>query len=130
MDEGDDFLGFLFEKGPEFNSPARQGKVSLTAASPKSRIRYGITDQEASRLEASQDGGCAICGRPGTPESPLVIDHDHAMGPRRSAVRGMLCNRCNGGLGLFFDDPETLLRAVEYLKNPPAQIILGDSSDA
>jgi hypothetical protein len=51
---------------------------------------------------------CEICGQ----DSPLVIDHCHVTGK----FRGMLCNSCNKGLGLFYDDPEFLKSAIEYLK--------------
>ncbi len=43
-------------------------------------------------------GVCEICGRDGseTGRGILVIDHDPAVG--QAAVRGLLCNRCNGRL--------------------------------
>lgn len=62
---------------------------------------------------ADQEGRCAICrgtsfGRYGTPR----VDHDH--GPTKH-VRGLLCDRCNVGLGKFNDSATTLLAAVRYL---------------
>lgn len=39
------------------------------------------------------------------------IDHDHKSG----VVRGVLCNRCNLGLGYFQDDPQCLINAAVYL---------------
>jgi len=50
---------------------------------------------------------CVICGDDG----PLVVDHSHT----NLKIRGMLCNRCNQGLGLFRDDPELLEYARIYL---------------
>lgn len=50
---------------------------------------------------------CVICGTHG----PLVVDHDHSSG----AIRGLLCNHCNRGLGHFRDDPELLEFARQYL---------------
>ncbi len=42
----------------------------------------------------------------------MKTDHDHETGE----VRGLLCNRCNAGLGMFEDSLEGLQRAVVYLK--------------
>lgn len=50
---------------------------------------------------------CVICGD----RAPLVVDHSHT----NHKIRGMLCNRCNQGLGLFRDDPELLEYARIYL---------------
>ena len=64
-------------------------------------------------LLASQGGGCAICGyrvKPGGRR--LNVDHDHKTG----VVRGLLCARCNRGLGWFSDDPQRLKAAAVYLE--------------
>jgi len=62
-----------------------------------------------------QGGLCAICGKPASGKghcSRLHVDHDHKTG----AVRGMLCHRCNAGLGQFGDDSLVLEAALAYLK--------------
>lgn len=63
---------------------------------------------------AAQNGGCAICGatEPGGRTRYFPVDHCHTTG----IVRGLLCTKCNRGLGLFNDDPERVARAVMYLK--------------
>ena len=53
-------------------------------------------------------GKCAICGS----ALNLGIDHDHT----RNILRGLLCDLCNTGIGLFHDNPELLIRAARYLK--------------
>ena len=55
-------------------------------------------------------GTCAICLR-SLPGEALVVDHCHVT----KKIRGVLCYRCNTGLGLFADDPAILTNAVTYL---------------
>lgn len=81
--------------------------------SPESRRKwllsqYGLTPAAFDELVAAQKGKCTICGR--TPKR-LRVDHDHAAGH----VRGLLCNDCNRGLGMFGDDPTTVEAAAAYL---------------
>lgn len=73
--------------------------------------RYGLTEKGYATLREKQDGACAICRR-ACPLGRLSVDHDHATG----SVRGLLCRRCNAGLGNFDDSPEQLTRALAYLK--------------
>jgi len=70
--------------------------------------RYGLTLEELRRLRADQKSRCPICDR----EQELVIDHDHETG----AIRGLLCNRCNVGLGQFEDNIALLKAALAYLE--------------
>ena len=72
---------------------------------------YGLTKDDYDRLLEAQNNGCAICGNPCDIHKKLSADHDHQTG----RVRGLLCHRCNTGLGCFRDDPNRLLKAVEYL---------------
>lgn len=78
---------------------------------------YGITLEQYDAILASQDGNCALCGKPPKPggqrnASRLHVDHDHATGQ----VRRLLCNNCNRGLAAFFDDPDLMRRAAEYIE--------------
>ena len=54
-------------------------------------------------------GNCEICGRT---HDKMHVDHDHVTG----GFRGILCSRCNTGLGLFLDSTDMLEKAVAYLK--------------
>lgn len=80
----------------------------------KLRRRSGITlslDEYLELIEA-QGGKCPICGVSFADVGvKIVIDHDHG----DNFVRGILCRRCNAGLGLLGDDLETVIRAAEYL---------------
>lgn len=77
--------------------------------------QYGLTPEQYDTLCENQNGVCAICNNPpsgnGVSATFLVVDHDHATGE----VRGLLCDFCNRGLGIFRDNPETLMAAAEYL---------------
>lgn len=71
--------------------------------------RYGITEQEWLALLDKQGGHCACC----TQTKDLVVDHCHTTGK----VRGLLCPRCNHGLGHFLDNKQTLQNAITYLES-------------
>ena len=76
----------------------------------RSRL-YGLTLEAYQDLFARQGGVCAICGAP-PGNRALAVDHDHGSGE----VRGLLCTRCNVGIGGFRDDPELLAAAIAYLE--------------
>jgi len=82
--------------------------------------RYGITRADYDALYAAQGGVCYICRRATGKTRRLSVDHDHATGK----VRGLLCRPCNNILGHARDDIEFFERAIEFLKNPPANAIL------
>jgi hypothetical protein len=77
------------------------------------RYNYGITYWDFERMLRDQSGRCAICctSEPGGPWNTLNVDHCHETG----RVRGLLCYRCNVGLGYFQDDPSRLLAAQDYI---------------
>jgi hypothetical protein len=51
--------------------------------------------------------GCELCGS----KSRLCLDHDHDSG----LFRGILCTRCNTGLGKLGDNKNGILRVLKYL---------------
>lgn len=73
--------------------------------------RYDMTVDEFERMLHEQDGLCKICGRPPESVKGLVVDHCHSTG----AIRGLLCLKCNSGLGMFRDDTDVMHRAIDYL---------------
>lgn len=77
---------------------------------------YGISLEYFLELLGEQRGVCAICEEEGFRmhegiKETLVVDHCHKTG----RVRGLLCNNCNRGLGLFQDNYLTLRKAMGYL---------------
>lgn len=76
-----------------------------------SRLRvYGLTKESFGILLDEQNNCCAVCGE--VMRKPQV-DHCHKSGQ----VRGLLCNKCNWGLGMFNDNIDLLASAVSYLRN-------------
>jgi hypothetical protein len=59
-----------------------------------------------------QDNKCAICETDNPGLSDWSADHCHTT----NQPRGLLCVRCNAGLGYFKDNPEYLQSAIDYLK--------------
>jgi hypothetical protein len=76
--------------------------------------KYGLTPEDLIELIAAQVGQCAICLRPLEGGHKQHIDHDRE---KPGTCRGVLCNRCNLGIGLLRHDPEALERAANYLRN-------------
>ncbi len=81
--------------------------------------KFGITLDQYNQMVLDQNNLCAICNKFETRNDPrtnspmsLAVDHDHATGK----VRGLLCNCCNYGLGLFEDLSSRLRIAAEYLE--------------
>lgn len=92
-------------------------KIKEARSNERLTYRYGLSKSLLADLLDMQDGCCAICSRPLSlaPQTPQMdkanVDHDHATG----AVRGLLCLKCNNGLGSFEDRLDRLFSAMTYL---------------
>lgn len=69
---------------------------------------YNISLEEFNKLYKQQNGKCLICKKS---EKTLCVDHNH----QTNKIRGLLCNNCNTGLGLFQDNINILTSAINYL---------------
>lgn len=84
------------------------------------RLRlFGITNNKFNEMLENQNYVCAICKKPEivlwkrrNEIKPLCIDHCHETGK----IRGLLCARCNSGLGQFQDSIEVMESGIKYLK--------------
>jgi hypothetical protein len=72
------------------------------------------------KLRKQQNNLCSICHKAESRLNALTnkpwelaVDHNHAT----LAVRGLLCNSCNRGIGLFGDNINVIENLVLYLKN-------------
>jgi hypothetical protein len=91
-----------------------RGKRLRRTANRKSWLKcaYNLTPELYDAMFKKQHGQCAICHQPERHKDwPLSVDHCHKSG----RIRGLVCDRCNTGLGRFNDNPKLLLRAVAYL---------------
>jgi hypothetical protein len=73
---------------------------------------YNMTPDDFNVLLKKQNSVCAVC-RTTKPSGRGTwhVDHDHTTGK----IRGLLCHKCNTGIGLFNDNPQLLQQAKEYL---------------
>ncbi len=92
---------------------------------PMKHKQYGLKRQFGVTLEwylseyDKQGGKCKLCGKPGEAfnsvtgrTTTLAVDHCHKTG----AIRGLLCQDCNKGLGSFKDNPEVMRAAADYVE--------------
>ncbi len=79
---------------------------------------YGITLEEFETMLALQENCCAICGKRFGRGRQANVDHCH----RSHQLRGIICNQCNTGLGLFKDDLRLLRQAQHYLSQYAASL--------
>jgi len=86
-------------------------KVKERRSDALQKQKYGISLEQKAQMIKEQGGTCRICKNPLEPGRKSPTDHDHKTGK----VRGILCNKCNIGLGMFKDNIEYLQSAIEYL---------------
>ena len=90
------------------------------AASARYRLKnlYGIGEVGYDRLAAEQGNRCACCGATENVDGRLwCVDHDHDTG----VIRGLLCVRCNVGIGALGDSVAGLRRALAYLERTQSE---------
>jgi hypothetical protein len=97
------------KQGAKYRS-SEKGKQTSFAWRLKST--FGITVEEYQALFKAQGSVCAICDTDTPTGYNWHVDHCHTTGK----VRGILCSKCNQGLGLFNDKEKVLERAASYLR--------------
>ncbi len=83
--------------------------------------KFNLTHEQYDILFDEQGGRCAICGTntPGAGKKYLSVDHNHKTG----AVRGLLCYKCNLGIGYLTDDYWVVQKAADYLLDADSLVI-------
>lgn len=81
--------------------------------------QYGIDLDTYNIMLTSQENRCLICKMSQEQEvRKFTVDHCHKSG----IVRGLLCNKCNRGLGIFKDSTSLLQSAINYLNRSPSNV--------
>jgi len=95
----------LYASSPEYRDQQKNNKLMKA---------YGITFEQYQAWNHEFNGVCHICDKPCPSKRRLAVDHEHS---EQGLVRGLLCIKCNKGLGNFCDDIELMEKAIQYLKD-------------
>lgn len=103
----------------KYNTRCSVKKKILTLKSNLKK-RNNISIDEYNLMVEKQCNLCAICKKPESRKDyrnnitiRLSVDHCH----KSQKIRGLLCDKCNRGIGHFDDSPEILKSAIDYLIN-------------
>lgn len=112
-DNQDDSITFFMKHFYKSATPA-DGLAPTCKACYKARCRGSVVVDEKLLLKM-QEGKCKMCGTKielgGTGSGKAAVDHDH----RTTRIRGLLCLRCNTGLG-YIEDERFMVSAKAYLQ--------------
>ena len=89
---------------------SKKGRLSNRRSVVK--CNYGITLEQYDKMFEAQGNSCAICNGVNKSGRKLSVDHDHKTGK----VRGLLCGKCNHGIGQFNDSVRLLQKVISYLR--------------
>lgn len=103
----------------EYHANNREA-MKLRQVKYRHEVQHGLGPGGYDKMLADQNGGCALCGTTDpSPNKYFAVDHDHSHCPGKwgcaECVRGLLCNKCNHGLGNFKDNPELMRKAADYV---------------
>jgi len=106
----------LLRQQPEFKvrEKARRETPEARAKAKAYHLyrNYGITWDEREAMIVCQGSVCAVCGSAEWGHMGPLVDHDHKTGE----VRGIVCHKCNIGIGLIGDNLERAKSVVDYLE--------------
>lgn len=98
----------------------------IAASDEKRWYQFRVTADNYTATLAAQGGTCALCPRTPSVGRSFAVDHDHSCCPEKGkscgrCVRGLLCTRCNVGLGYFRDSSTRLRAAADYVAHHAAR---------
>ena len=83
---------------------------------------YGISVEQYESMFRAQNGVCAICSCLNISGRRLAVDHNHVTGN----IRGLLCSRCNTGIGQARESVDILKKTIAYLEKHETLASIGD----
>lgn len=120
VEDRESMLGVCTYCGPGIRIVIRKSRSVCWESERRSsrKSRHGLSPDDALALVDAVDWYCEICGDD-LEKQPYCIDHDHGCCPGSQScgqcVRGILCRRCNVGIGMLRDDEAIVAAALEYL---------------
>lgn len=88
--------------------------------------KYGLMPEDFQKLLASQNFQCALCPAK-YKDDQWHLDHDHRCCPERRAcekcIRGILCHKCNLGLGFVEKNIEDIDKVLSYVRSKEVNFI-------
>lgn len=92
----------------------RKNTIRLLTRKAYLKFNYKLSIEEYDVLLNVQGNACAICkiNLMDLDIKEVNVDHCHATGN----IRGILCRKCNLGLGNFKDNIQSLENAINYIK--------------
>lgn len=106
-------------KKADRKDPIKKKRYSIMARRSVLKIKFGMSELQYLAMFEDQNFKCAICKIYISPDKAksTAIDHDHVTG----IVRGLLCIKCNSGIGFLGDSLEVVLAAAAYLNKAAAK---------
>ena len=84
---------------------------------------YGTTIEQKEYMRMVQNNSCDICSNIFKNDNDCGVDHTHRYDENGKElpcatedIRGLLCQKCNHGIGLFKDNIVIITNAINYLK--------------
>lgn len=76
------------------------------------KLKFNISKEEYDLILKSQNNCCAICNKNRELfKRDFAIDHCH----KSNKIRGLLCTRCNIGIGMLQEDLSIMDSAIKYI---------------
>lgn len=75
------------------------------------KIKYGISIKQKEQMMNKQNNKCSICKKDFENSKDCNVDHNHKTGK----IRGLLCFKCNCGIGYLNENVKILQKAIKYL---------------